>query len=308
VKNKIAVVLLVIILLVLGMYYCPSRFYGGSSPLLAETISKMAECGDFHGPRVGIGDIKSPQWAGYELICDSCNDNDLLTLTMHPNGAVRGYAFRAMIVRGHKDTFRVLKRLIKDDEIACTIDGCFIGGTTVSGYCLEVTHKESSSFWRCRFTDDELAEIESMVLFDPDCDKYVRWYLLQQILRNEDTYSRLRTHIKSNNSRINLKQPAKDDSSQRPEEIALWAMYVELAQQKTGKSRELMEKNLEIANEKERAMHAKFITLALQRFPDKECDKLLEKIRASNLDKTIVREDGLDGSSFSEKWFYNHFF
>jgi hypothetical protein len=87
-------------------------------------VSAMANENRLVNESIGLGGERTEQFDRFEKLNRVASRQELITLTDHPNGVVRAYAFWALALRYDPEIFSIVKQHITDEAFIRTEFGC----------------------------------------------------------------------------------------------------------------------------------------------------------------------------------------
>lgn len=153
-------------------------------PAINVICDKMAAHNVLESKYVGVGGVIAQQWKLYETLSKDATTAELIRLTDHKNGVVRGYSFQALADRKGVDLMPVIRRHLHDIDEIQTLTGCLGGTQFVGDYFLSVVGED-------HLNPRQQAQIDSILIFDRDMKLQAKYSLLGSIKPKKSYYSRI---------------------------------------------------------------------------------------------------------------------
>lgn len=211
--------------------------------------------------------IESEPYKNFEKLKNASN-NELLTLTNHPNGVVRCYAFWALNLRPNINTFEIVKNHLNDNEKIQIQSGCIIDEEKVGDFYISLVTPKYIDLDVNKLTLQERKKIDSLLIYN-DNKLEARNNAIENAPETLNLYTRLKKiYLKTHNQ----------------------SALIKLAKYQKEKDISLILNNKENKSDKESGYRYTYV--AIQNFPRKEFLPFLE---------TRLKET-LDESHFSYEW------
>jgi len=152
----------------------------------------MAEDNILKSEAVGAAGVRTEQWNRYEKLKQDATDAELIALTDNTNPVIRCYAFNALASRKSPNTFPILVKHLKDTADVKTFFGCIISATKVGDYFLDVFNPNPVDLNVDKLTDDRMAEIQRILIFDKHIRMERKYRLLAEVRFPESYHARIK--------------------------------------------------------------------------------------------------------------------
>ncbi len=117
------------------------KFAFGQEIRISETVknivAEIAEDDTYTSKtKAWIGGM-TEQWSRYEKLKRNASEEELIKLTDSESSAVKAYAFKALVERENRNTFKILSRHLSDQQEIWTAEGCVVRRMPISDFFLE---------------------------------------------------------------------------------------------------------------------------------------------------------------------------
>ena len=293
---------------------------------LHSIISEMADDNMYKSASIGYGAAKTKQWARFVELKKIATADDLISLTNEESPAVRCYAFQALVEMQNVKAFDILLEHLADNEEIQSFEGMVVKKQKTGDFFLKLYplrgDEQSLVDSVLLFNPDVRLAAKSDLLqkIKPKTAYYSR---IKEIATNEDTPSALiaiakfqkkkdiplivdRLQGKANDQFYALRavryfpdnaffpylkkiQQSQIKEQVQPNHNLIRVLYLAVVQYKDQRSRELIEKSLQSTKGQTKKNHAKFIWLALSKYPNAAYSGLKKEIKLSNFDKKTMQ-------------------
>ncbi len=141
-NRRICKILLSLILMSVGFTVYGQSWETTDSNDLRPIIKSIVEEFDteplIESANIGLAGEPSAQYKVFEKLYKQATEEELVTLTGHPNPAVRGYAFWGLAKTGSDKLEPILRKHIADTTTVLTMSGCSVGIEKVNSFMLDV--------------------------------------------------------------------------------------------------------------------------------------------------------------------------
>lgn len=173
-------------------------------------VSAIAAENRLNDEGIGIGWKENSQWKRFYRLSQIATEEELITLTDHPNAVVRGYSFQALAKKNSDQTFPILIKHLTDTATVITFSGCFQTEDKLANYLIEVVTPNLVDSDMYKLNKREQATVDSILLFDKSIHSlYARTRLLEEIKTDKKYYNRIRELAIENNEKVSVPVLAK---------------------------------------------------------------------------------------------------
>ncbi|WP_026706616.1 hypothetical protein [Flavobacterium soli] len=134
------------------------------SSKIKTVVEKISQQNRLTGEYIGYAGSKSTQYENFEELKNASTD-ELISLTNHPNGVVRCYAFWTLGFKSNVDLFEIVKNHLNDNEIIEYQSGCIISSEKVGDFYISLVTPEYVDLDVKKLNDLERKTLDSLLIY-----------------------------------------------------------------------------------------------------------------------------------------------
>ena len=289
-------------------------------------VTPMADDNMYKSASIGYGAAKTKQWKRFVELKKIATDEELILLTDNDSPAVRCYAFQALIERENPATFDILLKHLTDNETIQSFQGMIVKKQQTGDFFLDlygVQPDEQVKVDSILFFNPDVklaAKSDLLQRIKPKEEYYTR---LQEIAIKEKNPSALMALAKFQKKKdvsliiswlegspsdqyhglravryfantaffpyLKKIQQAQVKEQLIPNHNLIRALYFAVVQYKTPQGRQLIENSLHHTKGSTHKLHAKYIWLALSKYPSATYAGLKKEIKLSDFEKNTLK-------------------
>jgi hypothetical protein len=166
----------------LFLFFCSSV-----NAQLDSIVNEIAEQGELHARRIGIGGRETDQYRRYLYLKEGVTINLLLQLTEHESGVVKTYAALALIEKAPQYIPKIFNEFQETPLEIKTMKGCNISVKLTSSV-LYYNYRSTISEVE---TDLIMRQLDSMVLFGKEIERVLYWIAFENRIYSKLYHSQI---------------------------------------------------------------------------------------------------------------------
>jgi len=126
----------------------------------------------------------------------NANNDDLVTLTSHKNGAVKAIAFLALTHRKYNNIYNIILQQLKDTTRVSTRIGCVVSCQYATDYFIMLSSRENFiNYDLSKLSDSEILSLDSILISDKKSKLFARRRAIANIKSTLENYELIKSIV-----------------------------------------------------------------------------------------------------------------
>ncbi|MGY2132340.1 hypothetical protein ACW9KT_08935 [Hymenobacter sp. HD11105] len=172
-------------------------------PEIEKTVSAIAKKNIVTGPYIGEAAEISVQWERYHQLLKNASADELHTLTNNKNGAVRYYAFKALVTRDSTKILPLVLQHLHDTAQVVFRAGCLGGREMVGDKLLSMVYNKNLSD-NYHLTNNQQKLVDSILINDKTILLSERRRAINDLIPSDHNYNKIREIVETEQNELAL--------------------------------------------------------------------------------------------------------